>query len=163
MPSHPEVTTQTATPPRRINHAHVEWVGGKHFDAGRPGGGVARFDSSGVTGPGPVDALLSALAVCAAEDVIEILHKRRTPVEHLTIDAAGERANEVPARLIGAKLTYHITGAGIDRANAERAVDLALGKYCSVRRSLDPTIPIEFAVTLNGEAGHLRPIGGVTP
>jgi putative redox protein len=151
--------TQTSAPARKVNRVHVEWVGGKHFDAGRPGSTVARFDNSGVTGPGPMDALLSALSVCAAEDVIEILQKRRTPVEHLSIDATGERANEVPARLIAAKLTYHITGVGIDRVNAERAVDLALTKYCSVRRSLDPAIPIEFGVTLNGEAGHFRATG----
>lgn len=109
-----------------------------------------------------MDALLTSLAVCAAEDILEILNKRRTPIERLTIDATGERAAEIPARLVGVKLTYHMTGAGIDRANAERAVDLALTKYCSVRRSLDPAIPIEFAVTLNGESGHFHISGSVT-
>jgi putative redox protein len=106
-----------------------------------------------------MDALLSALAVCTAEDVIEILHKRRTPAEHLDIDVTGDRANEIPARLVAVKLTYHLTGAGIDRVNAERAVDLALTKYCSVRRSLDPTISVDFSVTVNGEAGHFHASG----
>jgi len=151
--------TETSAPARKVNRVHVEWVGGKHFDAGRPGAAVARFDNSGTTGPGPMDALLTALGVCAAEDILEILHKRRTPVERLSIDVTGERANEIPARLLAARLTYHITGTGIDRANAERAVDLALTKYCSVRRSLDPAIRIEFAVTLNGEDGHFHVTG----
>jgi putative redox protein len=103
-----------------------------------------------------MDALLSALVVCASLDIIEILRKRRTPAESLTVDAIVERADETPARLVGVKLTYDITGPGIDRDSTERAVDLALSKYCSVRQSLDPATVIQFAVTLNGEPGQFR-------
>jgi putative redox protein len=54
------------------------------------------------------------------------------------------------------RLDYHITGAGIDRANAERAIALAITKYCSVRNSLNPDIPVEFSLTLNGEQGQVK-------
>jgi putative redox protein len=40
--------------------------------------------------------------------------------------------------------------------HAERAVELAVTKYCSVRDSLDRGIPIEYSVTLNGERGEAR-------
>jgi putative redox protein len=41
-----------------------------------------------------------------------------------------------------------MAGAGVERAHAERAVELAVTKYCSVRDSLDPAIPVTWAVVL---------------
>jgi putative redox protein len=85
-------------------------------------------------------------------DVVDILAKRRTPAEYLSVDVTGERAAAVPARLVRLLLAFTIDGAGIDRSAAERAIDLAVTKYCSVRASLDPAIPVEFTLTLNGAA-----------
>jgi putative redox protein len=111
------------------------------------------MDGTGETGPSPVDTLVNALAACTAVDVVEILAKRRTPIETLVIDAHAERADAIPARVTGARLDFHIDGPTIDRANAERAIELAITKYCSVRNSLDPAIPIEYSLILNGETG----------
>ena len=49
-----------ARPPARVA---VTWAGHHAFDAGRPGGPTVRLDAGARTGPSPVDALLSALAV----------------------------------------------------------------------------------------------------
>jgi len=129
----------------------ITWAGGKAFDGGRAGRPTARMDGTGETGPSPVETLINALAACASVDVVDILEKRRTPVETLVVDARAERADAIPARVTSVRLDYTITGAGIDRANAERAIDLAINKYCSVRNSLNPDIPVEFSLTLNGE------------
>ena len=140
----------------QVNHVTIAWVGEHAFDAGRVGHTQVRFDSSGKTGPGPVDALIIALGTCTAIDVLDILTKRRTPVEALTMEVRGARADEVPARLVGAELVYRITGAGIGRTHAERAVALAVEKYCSVRNSLDPEIPVCWKVEVNGEFGDRK-------
>jgi putative redox protein len=140
---------------------HLAWAGDRRFDSGRPGGPTIRLDGDGVTGQSPVDALMSALAACTAVDVVEILAKRRTPLTALTIDAIGARADGVPKRVISAELTYHLSGDGVDRAHAERAVDLAITKYCSVRETLDPALPIQFRVTVNGDAGELHAAGTI--
>jgi len=135
------------------------WTGERRFDVGRPGPGggpTAHIDASSTTALSPVETLVAALATCATVDVIDILAKHRTPVERLAITVTGERAQAIPARLTRATLEFQVEGKGIDRANAERAVDLSLTKYCSVRSSLDPAIPIGFSVTLNGEAGATR-------
>jgi putative redox protein len=147
-----------AKAPSRVR---VSWAGEHRFDAGRPGGPTIRLDGSGTTGPSPVDGLLSALGSCTTVDVVDILAKRRTPVTALTVDVVGQRADAVPARITGVRLDYAITGTGIDRGNAERAIDLAISKYCSVRDSLDPAIPVEFSLTLNGEAGSVVEAGSV--
>jgi putative redox protein len=141
----------TGKPPVRVD---VTWAGGKRFDAGRPGGPVARIDGSAETGQTPVDTLVSALAACTMVDVVDILEKRRTPPSAFTVEAVAQRANAIPARMTAVALEYRVDGTGVDRDNAERAIMLALTKYCSVRDSLDPALPIEASLTLNGERGQ---------
>jgi putative redox protein len=136
---------------------HATWAGEQRFDAGRPGGPTLRLDGTGKTGQSPVDVLLSALAGCTGIDIVEYLAKRRTQVERLEIEVIGERAETIPRRIIAVQLIYRIDGVGIDREHAERAIDLAVNKYCSVRDSLATDIVIEWTMTLNGEP--IRPGG----
>jgi putative redox protein len=96
-----------------------------------------------------VDVVLTGLASCSSIDVVGILAKRRTPVKSLEVDVVGERANDrVPRRFVRIVLTFRIAGAGIEREQAERAIELAVNKYCSVRDSLDPNIPVEWKLEL---------------
>lgn len=145
--------TATSTPAvRPPNRVVVRWRGDEEFDAGRPGGPTLRIDGHGKVAQSPVDVLLTALASCSSIDVVSILAKRRTPVRALEVDVVGERADDrVPRKLRRIALTFRITGAGIERVHAERAVELAVAKYCSVRDSLDPAIPIEWQVEVDGE------------
>ncbi|MEO8334671.1 MAG: OsmC family protein [bacterium] len=138
-------------PPSRVR---ATWVGEHRFDTGRANGASARFDGSGKTGQSPPDALLSALASCAGVDVVDILAKRRTPVERLVVDGQGARRQHPPRRFEHITLTFHVDGPGIERVHAERAVQLAFEKYCSVAASLAPDIAIETIVVLNGEDGQ---------
>lgn len=136
---------------KRVNHIHVKWLEAGAFDAGRPDRPAIRIDSSAKTGPGPVDVLLCALATCSAIDVVQILEKRRTPVQSLEVDVHGERADAIPARVTAIRMVFQIRGEGIEREHAERAIELSITKYCSVRDSLDPNIPISWELEL--EAG----------
>ena len=144
--SAPETTAPAAgKPPAQVR---VTWAGDRRFDAGRPDGPTARLDGDARTGPSPVDALVGALAACVSVDVVDILAKRRTPAASLTVDATAERANATPARVTRAELRFRIAGEGIERVHAERAIALAVTKYCSVRDSLAKDIPIEWSVKL---------------
>jgi len=136
------------TEPSRVN---LKWVGEHNFDVGRPGRPTARFDGDGMTGPSPVDGLLGALASCVSVDVVDILAKRRSAVESLEIEVVGERVDAIPRRLKHVTLKFRIGGAGIERVHAERAVELAVTKYCSVRDSLRPDVPVEWTIELASE------------
>lgn len=127
----------------------VAWAGGHRFDAGRAGGPQLRLDGSGETGQSPVDGLLSALASCASVDVVDILAKRRTPAASLVVDVVGQRVDGVPGRLTSAMLAFTIEGSGIERVHAERAIELAVNKYCSVRDSLARDIEITWTLELH--------------
>ena len=134
--------------PQRVN---VTWVGEHRFDAGRPGKPTVRLDGDGLTGPSPVDALLASLAACSAVDVVDILAKRRTPVESLEVQVVAERVDTIPRRLKHVALNFRIGGTGIERVHAERAVELSITKYCSVGDSLRPDVPVEWTIELASE------------
>jgi putative redox protein len=80
--------------------------------------------------------------------VVEILAKRRTPVETLEIETVGKRVETTPRRLEHVVLKFKIAGKGIERVHAERAIELAVNKYCSVGASLDPGIKVEWELAL---------------
>lgn len=124
------------------------WAGAQRFDVGLMGDQTIRIDGNRETGPSPVDTLLGALASCAGIDAADILAKRRTPVETMTIRVIGERANATPSRVVRVLLEFEIRGAGIERVHAERAIELSVTKYCSVRDTLDPAMPIDWTLTL---------------
>lgn len=127
----------------------VNWAGDHQFDGGRASGGpTIRLDGNAGTGPSPVDSIGIALASCTGVDVVDILAKRRTPLESLRMEVNAERANATPARIVAIDIQYYIKGAGIERAHAERAIDLAVTKYCSVGSSIDPAIPVRWTLHL---------------
>jgi putative redox protein len=129
----------------------VDWKGEHNFEAGREGRPAVLLDGDGFSGPTPPEALLIALASCVSVDVVDILAKRRTPLETFNVEVLGERVETVPRRFHHITLNVTMTGAGIERVHAERAIDLALNKYCSVKDTLDPAMPIDWKLTLNGE------------
>jgi putative redox protein len=132
--------------------SEATWRGERLFDAG-PAGRTHRIDASAKQAPGPVETLLNALATCSAVDIIDIIAKRRTPVERMSVHIAAERRPEAPRRVIHLDIEYRIDGAGIEREHAERAIQLSYERYCSVASSLAPDIVTEARLTLNGESG----------
>jgi putative redox protein len=77
-----------------------------------------------------------------------ILQKRRTPVESFEMDVIAERAEGTPRRLMKAHLAYRIRGRGIEREHALHAIELAVTKYCTVRDTLDPEMPVTWSLEL---------------
>jgi putative redox protein len=145
--------TQPAAPAGPVNTIRAVWKGGQRFDTGREGGPVARLDATNETGQSPVDALLSALAACSGVDVLEILAKRRTPAERCVIDVTATRRAETPRRVLRFDIEYRIDGERIERPHGERAISLAIEKYCTVAATLKQDVVIETTLTLNGEPG----------
>jgi putative redox protein len=80
--------------------------------------------------------------------MVEILDKRKTPVRSLKVDVVGERVDTHPRRLTKVTLKFTLSGEGIDQENANRAAELSINKYCSVRASIDPAIEVNWTVDL---------------
>jgi putative redox protein len=126
----------------------VAWTGKTEFDASRERGPRIHIDGDAQQAPSPVDVLLASLATCAATDVVTILQKQRTPPTRLDVRVESTRVNAVPRRLASVVLHFDIEGNGIIQAKADRAVELAITKYCSVRSSLAADISVTWTVKL---------------
>ncbi len=130
--------TVTWTPAMRFDAVAPE-VEGITMDANR------EFGGSGA-GPSPMQALLAALAGCTGMDVVSILRKMRAPLEGLTIDVSGERAQEHPKVFTAIHLRYRARGAGLQRDQVEKAVSLSEERYCSVAAMLRHAARITYEV-----------------
>ncbi|HYL00542.1 MAG TPA: OsmC family protein [Steroidobacteraceae bacterium] len=136
--------------PKLLPHARIEvdWVGASEFAAHRAGGPEIRIDGDSKSAPSPFDTLLAAIASCAATDVVSILAKQRTPVQALRVGVEAQRLDQTPRRLASAILHFSVTAPGASQAKAERAVELAVTRYCSVRSSLLAEIAVTWTVRL---------------
>lgn len=105
------------------------------------------LDGKSRKGPGPMDALLLALAGCMAVDVQVVLEKSRVPLRNLEVVVEGDRASSHPRRYTAIRLTYRLAGPEEEHeARLDRAIDLSRRKLCSVLHSLRPDIDVEIEV-----------------
>jgi putative redox protein len=142
-------TPKPSAPPPMLT-VDLTWSGDHRFESrGRAARG--QVDGDGAAAPSPMETLLAALASCAAADIVDILRKGRQDLRALSVQLTGERSTEVPRRFTSFRARVRVVGA-VERAKAERAAELAFEKYCSVRATLDPAIPLEIVVELEKEA-----------
>ncbi|MDB5105818.1 MAG: OsmC/Ohr family protein [Fibrobacteres bacterium] len=97
----------------------------------------------------PMELLLAGIASCSAIDVVNILKKSRVEFSSMDIEVNGDRKDAIPAPFTGIEVVFKIHGPAVDRAKAEKAVSLALEKYCSVSASLDPAIKVTSKTILD--------------
>lgn len=103
------------------------------------------------TGMGPMDLVLNAVGACAAFDIVEMMKKRKLDIRDYRVELRGERADERPRAYEHIHAVHVFDVPGLDLKMAERFVDLATNKYCSVASSL--TAEITFEVVLAHEEG----------
>lgn len=123
-----------------------------HFVAETGSGGRVPIDGApAVGGEGlgarPMELLLSALGGCAAIDVVGILVKQRQTVDDLSVTVEGDRSEGEPALFTRIHVHFEVSGPVDERAVA-RAVELSMGKYCSVARTLEHTAEIDYSHAL---------------
>ena len=119
----------------------MEYVGGAEGDD------PILLDAKTGKGPGPMDALLLAVAGCMAVDVQVILDRSRVPLTGLEVEVKGERAQTHPKHFTRIQLTYLLEGPQDEhQARVGRAVDLSREKFCSVLHSLRPDIELEIEI-----------------
>lgn len=98
------------------------------------------------TGMNPMELVLNALGACAAMDIVEMLKKRKLEVIGYRIELEGERADAIPAYYTHMRARHIFNVPGLDQQTAERFVDLAMNKYCSVASSLKATVSFEIVL-----------------
>lgn len=136
-----------------IARSHAVWRGDLRFDAG-VGKRTHAIDGNSKVAPSPVETLLNSVGTCAGSDIVDILAKQRTPVTRLEIDVMATRRAEFPRRVTTLEVTFTVEGTGIETAQAERAIELSIEKYCTVAASLAGDIDFTSILVLNGTRGE---------
>lgn len=131
----------------------VHHLQGKRFVGVTPDQIRVMIDGESVakTGMNPTELLLNALGACSAFDVTEMIRKRRLDLVSYRIELTGERADDTPSYFVAFNAVHYINAPGLSRKMAERFVDLATNKYCSVGASLKA--PTTFEVVLEHDEG----------
>lgn len=121
--------------------AHLLWTGDRLQFAGRTGYGDPVLVGGDADGPGakPSDLLALALAACTAYDVVEILRKQRQPLHGLEVVVTWEQDPDPPWTFRSIHCRFVMSGA-VDLRKADRAIELAEGKYCAVAATIRPTV-----------------------
>jgi putative redox protein len=93
----------------------------------------------------PTELLLVGLGGCSGMDVVSVLKKKRQDVRGLEINIKGKRAEEHPKKFTDITIEFVVTGHGISEEAVKRAVDLSMGKYCSVKATIEGCASITFS------------------
>ncbi len=93
----------------------------------------------------PMQLLLGAFGGCSAIDLINILRKQREPIDDLKITVTGEREKGVVPSLYTEVHAHFRLFGNINPDKAQRAVQLAVDKYCSVAKTLEKTAKVTYS------------------
>ncbi len=137
----------------------VKWISGKQFigvDSTKHSVVLSTPDEG--VGIKPSELMLIALAACTAVDVVEILSKKRMPLDHLEIQCTGEQDQDPPWTFRKIHLRYIVGGTGLTEKAVSQAIQLSEEKYCSVAATLRPTAEIttEFEILEELETAPLN-------
>jgi len=127
----------------------VKWISGKQFigiDSTQHSVVLSTPDEG--VGIKPSDLLLIAVASCTAVDIVEILSKKRMPLDHLEIICSGEQDQDPPWTFRKIHLRFIIGGQNLTEKAVAQAIQLTEEKYCSVAATVRATAEIttEFEI-----------------
>jgi putative redox protein len=130
----------------------LNWNGGSKFTGVNVGGLETVIDGDKQAGASPVELLLEALGACASVDVVVILEKSRTPATKFEVTLEGDRHSPAPRYLTEVRMLFDVWGEGIKPEKLARAINLSIGKYCSVYHSLrnDLKVRPQFRIHASG-------------
>ncbi|WP_235298762.1 OsmC family protein [Portibacter marinus] len=118
-----------------------------HFRAWNTSGNIASMDGSpGIGGQGkgvrPMELLLMSMAGCSSIDIVTILQKMRQNLKNLDVEVEGFREEgAIPAVFTKIHIHYILSG-DLKEAKVKEAIDMSLGKYCSVSKMLEKAAEI---------------------
>jgi len=132
-----------------MSEVRLSWTGDRLQFVGRTGYGelVPLGGDAGGPGAKPSDLLPISLAACTAYDVVVILHKQRQDLRGLEAVITSTQDDDPPWTFRAIDIEWVVTGP-VDRHKAERAVEIAEGKYCAVAATIRPVVTLSHRVRI---------------
>ena len=105
----------------------------------------------GAKGVSPMQAVLMAVAGCSGIDVVSILKKQRQNITNFRAEVDGERVPVDEAKPFKKITVKFFIDGEVAPQKGLKAAQLSFEKYCSVSKTLEPNVEIDFEVIVNGE------------
>ena len=105
----------------------------------------------GAKGVSPMQSVLMAVAGCSGIDVVSILKKQRQEITSFSAEVEGERVQIDEAKPFKTIVVKFFLEGTIDLKKANKAAQLSFEKYCSVSKTLEPNVEIQYEIYVNGE------------
>ena len=105
-------------------------------------------DAEGVS---PMETVLMAVAACSGIDMVSILKKQRQIIQNFSAEVEGERVQVDEAKPFKTITVKFFLKGEIDSKKALKAAELSFEKYCSVSKTLEPNVTVDYEVHVNGE------------
>lgn len=109
----------------------VKWAGELRFIGTGESGHSTVIDGDRKSGLSPMELLLLGTGGCACIDVVMILEKGRQKVIDAWVEIGGDRREEMPRYFTHIEMHFVVKGIAIKENRVERAIALAMEKYCS--------------------------------
>ena len=122
------------------------------FELENVNGTICKIDSSkdiggkerGLT---PMELLAGALASCISIDILMILNKQNIEPDNYSVSVDAKKKNSVPSPFEKIHLVFTMNKE-IELNKVQRAIELSIDKYCSVKESLNPEIIITSEINV---------------
>lgn len=112
---------------------------------------ASAYESGNGNGVSPMQLLIMAVGGCSGIDIVSILEKSRQEIDSFTMEISGHKPDgQSPSLYDTIHVTYRLTG-DVDAEKVRRAINLSLGKYCSVSKTLEATAQISYDFAVNGD------------
>ena len=128
-----------------------------HFRAQNESGQTADIDDAtayedGVgSGVGPMQLLLMALGGCSGVDIMSILKKSRQQIDRFDMEITGQKPDGTSPSVYSNIHVRFVFEGEVEASKARRAIELSLGKYCSVAATLGKSAEISYDYMVNGQ------------
>lgn len=131
-------------------YANVKYVEDMQFIGQSSSGHAIVMDSAPSaggrnTGVRPSELLLIGLGGCSGMDIISILKKKRQDVTGLSISVMGDSAADYPKKFTDITIEFSVRGRNISEQAVQRAIELSMNKYCSVKATLEGSAKISYS------------------
>ena len=96
----------------------------------------------------PVEVVLSAIASCSSIDVLEIIRKKRKNVTNLNVITKADRKSVeegYPRIFKRIHLNFILESTDASEKDLQQAIELSIGKYCSVAGMLNKSAEISYS------------------
>jgi putative redox protein len=120
-----------------MSSAQVNWIGGKRFvgiDSSKHSVVLSTSDEG--VGMKPSELLLVSVGACSSVDVVDIMAKKRQPLDMLEVSVTGEQDADPPWTYRKIHILYRVKGKGIQEKDIAQAIELSHTKYCSVATTI---------------------------